>query len=209
MLYTVDMKPVSASFPTRAQGRNATRQLCFAAACVALLTVCSWVSIPVFSVPFTLQTFAVFFTIGLLGTKWGFWAILAYVGLGALGVPVFSGMTGGIGRLAGVTGGYILGFLAACPISGPLLKAAKDKPLAQFGAMLAGLVVCYAVGTVWFVFVAGNTSVAGLGAALMACVVPFVPADAVKLALAVVLLARLRPLLRRGEGVERETNMSK
>ena len=75
-----------------------------------LIAICSWISIPT-AVPFTLQTFAVFFVLLLLGGERGTLAILIYILLGAVGAPVFAGFNGGIGVLLGNTGGYILGFL--------------------------------------------------------------------------------------------------
>jgi len=75
-----------------------------------IITVCSWISIPS-AVPFTLQTFAVFLIVALLGGKRGTISILVYILLGAVGVPVFSGMTGGFMKLVGMTGGYIIGFI--------------------------------------------------------------------------------------------------
>ena len=84
--------------------------LTYMAVCAALIAVCSWISIPA-AVPFTLQTFAVFCVLGLLGGKRGTVSILVYILLGAIGLPVFSGFNGGIGALLGTTGGYIIGFI--------------------------------------------------------------------------------------------------
>ena len=87
-----------------------TLNLLYMALFVAVMAICSWVSIPS-AVPFTLQTFAVFCALCLLGGKRGTIAILVYIALGAIGLPVFSGFSGGIGILLGTTGGYIWGFL--------------------------------------------------------------------------------------------------
>ena len=81
----------------------------------ALMAVCSWISIPA-TVPFTLQTFAIFAALGLLGGKRGTVAVAVYLLLGAIGVPVFAGFQGGIGALLGTTGGYLLGFLLSALI---------------------------------------------------------------------------------------------
>ncbi|MBO4535006.1 MAG: biotin transporter BioY [Clostridia bacterium] len=177
--------------------RRVTLRLCYAAMGVALLAVCSWISVPFFAVPFTMQTFAVCFVVGLMGTKWGFVTILAYIGLGALGVPVFSGFGGGVGTLIGVTGGYIVGFLATALVAGPLYRLAKDNLVWGFLAMLAGIVACYILGTLWSMFVAGNFTWQGLGSALLACVAPFVAFDMGKIVLAQLLLKRLKPLVAR------------
>ena len=74
----------------------------------AIIAVCSWIQIPM-TVPFTMQTFAVFCALTTLGGKGGTISILIYIVLGAVGVPVFAGFTGGIGILFGTTGGYIIG----------------------------------------------------------------------------------------------------
>ena len=75
-----------------------------------LIAICSWISIPT-TVPFTLQTFAVFLAVGVLGGKRGSLSVLIYILLGAVGIPVFAGFSGGFGILLGQTGGYIVGFL--------------------------------------------------------------------------------------------------
>ena len=77
----------------------------------ALIALCSWLCVPIGDIAFTMQTFAVFLTLGLLGGKWGTVTILVYLLLGAVGMPVFTAFRGGIGVLAGVTGGYLWGFL--------------------------------------------------------------------------------------------------
>ena len=147
----------------------------------ALMAVCAWISIPVFDIAFTLQTFGIFLALGLLGGKWGSAAILIYLLLGAAGMPVFTGFQGGIGALAGVTGGYLWGFL----LSGLVYWA-----LERFGklpAMIAGLIVCYICGSAWFYLYAGG----GLLPILLRCVVPYLIPDAAKLALAYTLTRRL------------------
>ena len=87
-----------------------TRDIAYIAFFAVVIAVCSWISIPTV-VPFTLQTFAVFLTMGVLGGKRGTLAVLVYILMGTLGIPVFSGFTGGIGIIAGTTGGYIVGFI--------------------------------------------------------------------------------------------------
>ena len=87
-----------------------TKDLAYVALCAVLMAVCSWINIPS-AIPFTLQTFAIFYTLGLIGGKRGTAAIVVYLLLGALGLPVFAGFSGGIGILLGITGGYMLGFI--------------------------------------------------------------------------------------------------
>ena len=169
--------------------------LVYMAVGAVLITVCSWISIPA-SIPFTLQTFAVFFVLGLLGGKRGTVSIIVYILLGLVGIPVFTGFTGGIAKLLGVTGGYIVGFI----LIGVLYWAAESlfgkKLLVRILSMLAGSIVCYAFGTAWFMVVyAGQTGPVTLGAALGMCVLPFILPDIAKMALALFLSERLKKLL--------------
>ena len=85
---------------TVAAGRSKTYDLVYIAVFAVVMAVCSWISIPA-QVPFTLQTFGVFMAVGVLGGKRGTLAVLVYVLLGAVGVPVFAGFSGGIGALLG------------------------------------------------------------------------------------------------------------
>lgn len=165
------------------------------AACAALTAVCSWISIPT-TVPFTLQTFAVFAALFLLGGRDGTIAVLVYILLGAVGMPVFAGFTGGLGILLGTTGGYILGFLLSGLVYWAFEKVGA-KPIVQLGACFVGLAVCYAFGTAWFMNVYARTSGAiGLMTALSWCVFPFVLPDIVKLFLAYALAGRLKKALK-------------
>lgn len=161
---------------------------------VALMAVCTWISIPA-AVPFTLQTFAVFFAVGALGGKRGTLAILGYIALGALGIPVFSGFTGGLGALLGPTGGYIVGFLAASLVTWALSSILGGGLGRLLFAMLCGLAVLYAFGTAWFmlVYTRANGPVT-LMAALSWCVFPFILPDAAKILLAATLSRRLRKM---------------
>ena len=93
--------------------KNKARELCYAAVAVAMMVMCSWLSLLVGTIPFTLQTLGVCLTAGLLGAKRGAVAMFAYVLLGMFGVPVFAGFTGGAAKLLSPTGGYIIGFLEA------------------------------------------------------------------------------------------------
>ena len=172
-----------------------TMDLVYAAVCAALMAVCSWISIPA-TVPFTLQTFAVFCSLGLLGGKRGTVAILVYLLLGALGVPVFAGFSGGIGILFGTTGGYLLGFILMGLTYWIGERMSRDSRVVQIVSMVLGLLLCYAFGTAWFMFVYARQSGAiALGTALAWCVVPFILPDLVKLALALLLSDRLRRAL--------------
>lgn len=170
-----------------------TKDIALIALFTALLAVCSWISVPT-AIPFTMQTFGVFLTIGLLGGKRGTAAILTYLLLGAVGLPVFSGFTGGIGHILGPTGGYIIGFILTALLMW-LAEALMGKSLKVLAAsMIAGLIICYAFGTAWFILVyTKNTGEIGLMTALGWCVFPYIIPDVIKIILAVLLTRRLRP----------------
>ena len=160
-----------------------TKRMTRIALCAALLAPCAWLSVPT-QPPFTMQTFGIFLTLLLLGAKDGTIAIGLYILLGALGVPVFSGFNGGMGALMGPTGGYIVGFLLICLIFGLLCGKGAGLWLKAL-ALLLGLAVCYAFGTLWFVKVYGDMKgpISTL-TALSMCVFPFIVPDLAKLALA-------------------------
>lgn len=161
-----------------------------------LIAICSWISIPA-TVPFTLQTFAVFAALGVLGGRRGTFAVLVYILLGAIGVPVFAGFSAGIGVLFGTTGGYIIGFLFSGLLYRWITKAAGEKLPVMILSMVLGLIACYAFGTVWFMLIWARTNEAiGLGTALGWCVIPFVIPDLAKIALAVALTKVLKPHVR-------------
>jgi len=158
---------------------------------VALMAVCSWVSIPA-TVPFTLQTFAVFCAVGLLGGKRGTIAVIIYILLGFVGVPVFAGFKSGVGALLGVTGGYIIGFIFSALIYWFITKLFGDKTTVMAIAMITGLLACYAFGTAWFIFMyTKNSGTIGVTTALGWCVIPFVVPDIIKIALAIFVSKRV------------------
>ena len=166
--------------------------LSYMAVCAALIAICSWISIPA-AVPFTMQTFAVFCVLGLLGGKRGTVSILVYILLGAVGLPVFAGFSGGLGVLLGTTGGYILGFIFIGLVYWAAEKMFGSKPAVRIAAMVLGLAICYAFGTVWFMTVyARSSGEIALATALGWCVLPFILPDLIKMGLAVLLSERLR-----------------
>ena len=159
----------------------------------ALMAICAWISLHVMEISFTLQLFAVFLACGLLGGKRGSIACLVYLLLGAVGLPVFTGFKGGLGALLGVTGGYIVGFLAACLIYWLITALLGEKAWVQLTGMILGLLACYALGTVWFMVVyAQNSGAIGFVAVLSKCVFPFLIPDGCKIALAFLLTRRLK-----------------
>ncbi len=172
--------------------RMKTKDLTIIAMCTALIAICSWISIPT-TVPFTLQTFAVFLTVLLLGGKRGTISVLIYILLGAIGVPVFANFTGGIGILLGNTGGYIIGFLGSTLIMWAMIHMLGEKPFVQIISMIVGLLVCYTFGTAWFMMLyLKSTGAVSLITVLSWCVIPYIIPDMIKILLAFVLASRLK-----------------
>lgn len=169
-----------------------TKELVYTAIFAVLIAVCSWVAIPS-TVPFTMQTFGVFLALMLLGGRCGTQAVLVYLLLGAVGVPVFAEFTGGLGILFGSTGGYLVGFLAMTCLYWLVMKHPKDHPVLEVVTLVVGLALCYAFGTIWFVQVySANVGEIGYGTALGWCVIPYIVPDLVKLGLALALRRRLQ-----------------
>lgn len=164
-----------------------TLDMVYIALFACLMAICSWISIPG-EVPFTLQTMGVFLAIGLLGGKRGTLAVLVYILMGVIGLPVFSGFSGGIGKLVGVTGGYIVGFLASALVMWAMETLLGKKKWALALSMVIGLLVCYAFGTAWFMVLYTNSKGAiTLGAVLGMCVIPYIIPDVIKIAVALLL----------------------
>ena len=147
----------------------------------ALTAICAWIAIPLPGISFTMQTFAVLLTLGLLGGRWGSISILLYLLLGIVGLPVFSGFRGGAAALLDPTGGFLWGF----PVCG-LVYWAVEK-LGKLPAMMAGMAACYVCGSWWFSIYAGVS----ITAAAMACVLPWLIPDGIKLALAYTMAKRI------------------
>lgn len=180
---------------------SAAKSAAYIALCVALLSVCAWITIPLPPpfVQFTMQTFAVFFAVILLGERRSTLALIAYVLLGLIGVPVFSGFKAAP-ALFGPTGGYIVGFffIPACVFIFKMIFGGGDgKLFATIVGCVVGLLVCYAFGTAWFMvlYTRSNGSLT-LFAALSMCVFPYVLPDGLKLALAIFLARRVKKLIR-------------
>lgn len=161
------------------------------------ISVCSWVSIPI-TVPFTLQTFAVFCVLLLFGAKSGILSIITYIAVGAIGAPVFSNFTSGIGVIFGATGGYILGFILIGIIYWLFTSLIKNSTLFRIISLIIGLFFFYSFGTLWFyaVYTKSNGPI-GLVSVLMWCVVPFILPDLLKLTVAVFIFKRLAPIIKK------------
>ena len=168
----------------------------------AVLCVTSPLSIAVGPIPLSLTTLLIYLAAGSLGWRCGVISVVVYVLLGAAGLPVFSNFEGGFHKIAGLTGGFIIGYipcaLATGWIGGAIQKYSGRAWLYILG-MFTGTVLLYTCGTVWFILQTGSAPVY----ALTVCVVPFLPGDAIKITVAGITAPRLRSAiltLRKTEG---------
>lgn len=171
--------------------RVRTIDLVYTAMAAVLITVCSWISIPT-AVPFTMQTFAIFCVLSLIGGKRGTASIIVYLTLGAVGVPVFAGFTSGVGIILGSTGGYMIGFILTGLIYWLAVSLLGKKLWVEAASLLVGLLICYTFGTAWYMIVYARTKEPiGIMTALSWCVFPFIIPDIAKLSLALLVARRI------------------
>lgn len=147
----------------------------------ALMCVLCPVSVPIGPIPISLGILVILLTVYVLGTWRALISYTVYLLLGAVGMPVFSGFQGGLAKLAGPTGGYLVGFWLMILVSGLIMELCKRNLLLTVLGMVVGVAVDYVIGTAWFVFQTEST----VAHALDVCVFPFIPFDAAKIAIAV------------------------
>ncbi|MBP5292788.1 MAG: biotin transporter BioY [Clostridia bacterium] len=180
----------------RTRLRKTIRHMVKIAICAALISILAPLSFPIGPIPITLATLGIYLTCLLLDPVEAVLAVSVYLALGIVGVPVFSGFTGGFGRIIGVTGGFIIGYLPCASLASFLSKLGRDKMLSWLWdalALISGTVLLYAAGTVWFTFMTDNTFLSSL----TLCVLPFLPGDGIKIIFATALAAALRPALQK------------
>lgn len=174
-----------------ASSRMKTLDLVYIALFSVLIAVCAWITIPA-GVPFTMQIFGVALTIGLLGGKRKLLAVIVYILLGAVGIPVFSGFRGGFGHLLGTTGGYIIGYIFMALVMWAMEKIPGKRQVVRFISMVLALAVCYFFGSVWYMIAySHSTGAIGFGAVLAKCVFPFIIPDLIKLVMAEMMCRKL------------------
>ncbi|MBQ8228066.1 MAG: biotin transporter BioY [Clostridia bacterium] len=175
-----------------------TFNLAMIAVFTAIMCICSWISIPVFGVPVSLQTFAVFMSASILGAKHSAVSILIYATLGIIGVPVFSGFKSGAAVIAGPTGGYLIGFFFAAICIGMLLKYLPQKKWVVWVSMFSGQIICYIFGVLWYKFVYLD-AVTSIKEVLLVCVVPFLIPDIIKTVAAIILSQSVKRILNKSK----------
>jgi biotin transport system substrate-specific component len=168
-----------------------TYQMATAALMAAVMCILGPMSVPIGPVPISLTNLVIYFALYLIGSKYGTVSYLVYLLLGAVGLPVFSGFTGGFAKLAGPTGGYLIGFIPMAIIGGLMIEKSHGKKLPSILGMVLGTLVDYLFGTLWFVVVMK----CGFWYALTVCVIPFLIGDGIKIVLAAVFGSLLRARL--------------
>lgn len=167
------------------------KRMVYASLMAALTAAGAYIAIPIGPVPIVLQNLFVMLAGLLLGGRWGLASIGVYLLAGALGLPVFAGGTGGIGKLAGPTGGYLLGFAAAAYLTGVIAEAGRGRVLTDVLAMLAGTAVIYGFGVPWLKLVTGMSFAKAAAVGML----PFLIGDVIKIAAAIPIVRALRPVL--------------
>ena len=162
-----------------------TYDITMTALMAAVTCILAPLSIPIGPVPISFTNLAIYLSLYLLGWKKGTVSYLIYLLMGFVGLPVFSGFTGG------PTGGYIIGFIVMAVIAGLVIDNCH-KPWIQLIGMIVGTIVCYLFGTIWFCIVADYT----FKAALAVCVIPFIPADLIKMIIAMIIGPMIKKRIR-------------
>ena len=168
-----------------------TYQMAVTALMAAVMCVLGPLTVPIGAVPISLANFVICLTAWLLGPKFGTLSVAVYLCIGLIGVPVFSGYGAGLAKLAGPTGGYLVGYLLLALIGGLFIEKSNGNPVVSGIGLVLGDAACYVLGTAWFVF----QMQCELGYALSVCVYPFNALDLAKIVVSCVVGALLRKRL--------------
>ena len=171
------------------------KEMTISALMAALLCILAPWTVPIGPIPVSLASFVIYLTVVLLGMKLSLISVGVYLLLGLVGLPVFSGATGGVAKLAGPTGGFLIGYLFIAIVAGLVIDRTNAGLWQTIVGLIAATVVLYAFGTIWYVMLTGNS----FGAALAACVYPFVIIDLVKIVVATLLGRTVRKALLKAE----------
>ncbi|MDL2321519.1 biotin transporter BioY, partial [Desulfosarcina sp. OttesenSCG-928-B08] len=167
------------------------KRMIHAALMAALTAAGAYIAIPVGPVPIVLQNLFVLLAGLLLGSRWGLISMGIYLLSGIMGLPVFAGGTGGVGKFFGPTGGYLIAYPMVACLVGLIAEKGKHRIAADIVAVTAGMMLTYAIGVPWLKMVTGMT----LTKAVAVGLVPFIPGCLVKIAAAVCIARSLRPLV--------------
>lgn len=167
------------------------RKMTSIALMTAVICILAPLSIPIGPVPVSFTNLAVYLALYLIGTKSATISYIIYYLLGLVGLPVFSGFTGGFAKAVGPTGGCLIGFIFMAIIGGIFIEKFKDSKIMQMVGMILGTIVVYAMGTLWFSFVTEST----LLESFMICVAPFIIVDLIKMVIAMFVGTAIRKRL--------------
>lgn len=158
------------------------QDMCMIGMFTAIIAIMAQLSIPMpLGVPMTMQTFAVTLAAIILGGKKSAISCLIYVLLGAVGIPVFANLSGGYDKVIGPTGGFLMSFPIMALLIGLGMDFYKKNKALLIAGVIAGTVVNYVFGILWFCFITKSSFMTGF----TACVLPFVPTAIIKAVLAV------------------------
>lgn len=166
-------------------------QLIFMALMAAVMCIAGPLAVPIGPVPITLTNLVIYIAVGVLGTVQGTISYCLYLLLGMVGLPVFSGYAGGLGKLAGPTGGYLIGFIAMALIGGIVMEVSHRKLIPTLIGWFIGTAVDYLLGTLWFMYIMHTTFMQTMAV----CVFPFIIGDCIKLIAGVMLGRQLHKIL--------------
>ena len=170
--------------------KNKTYNMVMIALTAAVYCIIAPMVIPIGPVPISFSNLVIYLSLYLVGGRMAAISYLVYILMGLVGLPVFSGYSGGVGKLLGPTGGYIIGFLPMAMIAGMIVDNFRSA-IIHFLGMLSATLIAYILGTIWFSMVMDTVFIA----ALEVCVFPFIPGDIVKIVIAVIIGPALRKRL--------------
>lgn len=164
-----------------------TKKLVYCGLFSAVIAIMAMISLPLQPIPLNMALLGVLLAGGILGKKYGTISVLVYILLGLCGLPVFSGFRGGVGVIAGPTGGYIASYLIIAFLTGLVYEKTRKIKFAV-PVMLISVLLCYAVGTAWYCYIMKSDVMS----ALALCVLPFIPSDIIKIVIALIVLNKYR-----------------
>ena len=172
------------------KSKLSTRDLCIIAIFTAIIAALAQISVPTpYGISMTMQTFAIPLAGIVAGAKRGAIATLIYIFLGAIGIPVFAGFTGGMGIVFGMSGGFILSFPVLALIAG--IAESKNNKVWLVSGLFIGAVINFLCGMIWFSVVTSSN----LRTAFMLSALPFIPTEIIKIVLVIVLGRQIKKSL--------------
>jgi biotin transport system substrate-specific component len=168
------------------------KEMTIAALSTAIMCIVGPLTIPIGPVPVTLINFIICLTVIVIGARSATISVAIYLLIGLIGLPVFSGFSGGLAKLAGPTGGYLIGYLFIPVIGGIFMKIFKEKYIFTGLGLILATAVLYFFGTLWFIIMMK----CDVAYALTICVLPFIPFDLIKIVLAIIVGSAIKKALK-------------